>query len=115
MPSWDSFPDYFAERKLHKDDLRYPGGECGQDVWNQCNVSLIDIVRSNASCIAVVTHGGTIRVTICGILGIVRSDAVFRAEGLEDWKVPTNIYWLYVDDEYDPFIHRFDYDEGCFY
>ncbi|MDD4592336.1 MAG: histidine phosphatase family protein [Parabacteroides sp.] len=70
LSSWDSFPDYFAEWKLHNDDLKYPGGECGQDVWNRCSIALNSIVKSNASRVAVVTHGGTIRVIICGIIGI---------------------------------------------
>lgn len=28
---------------------------------------------------------------------LIRSDAASKAEGLDDWKVPTNIYWLYAD------------------
>ena len=60
--SWDSFPDYYAEWKLHKDDMRYPSGECGQDVWERCSCLLNKIIRSNASHVAIVTHGGTIRV-----------------------------------------------------
>jgi predicted acetyltransferase len=28
---------------------------------------------------------------------LIRSDAASKAIGLEDWQVPTSIYWLYVD------------------
>ena len=70
LSSWDSFQDYYTEWKLHKDDMRYPGGECGQDVWERCSVSLKNIIESKASRVAIVSHGGTIRIIICGILGI---------------------------------------------
>lgn len=70
LSSWNSFTDYYTEWKLHKDDMRYPGGECGQDVWNRCNAALNAIIGSKASRVAIVSHGGTIRVMICGILGI---------------------------------------------
>ena len=70
LSSWDRFLERFAEWKLHKDDIRYPGGECGQDVWKRCSVALNAIAKSKASSVAIVSHGGTIRVIICGILGI---------------------------------------------
>lgn len=28
---------------------------------------------------------------------LIHSDSLSKAKGLEDWKVPTNVYWLYVD------------------
>jgi len=30
---------------------------------------------------------------------LIRSDAASKAMGIEDWKVPTSIYWLYVDGQ----------------
>lgn len=87
LSSWDSFSDYYSEWKQHKVDMKYPGGECGQDVWDRCSVSLNNIIRSNASRVAIVTQGGTIRVIICGILGIPQATRFSLGAPLECYSV----------------------------
>lgn len=105
LSSWDSFQDYYAEWKLHKDDMRYPGGECGQDVWERCSVSLNNIIRSNASRVAIITHGGTIRVIICGILGIPQAKRFYLGAPLECCSLSV-IRYSETENKY--FLHSFN-------
>ena len=105
LSSWDSFPDYYAQWKLHKDDMRYPGGECGQDVWERCSRSLNKIIGSNASRAAIVTHGGTIRVIICGILGIPQTRRFYLGAPLECCSISV-IRYSEAEDKF--FLHSFN-------
>lgn len=105
LSSWDSFPDCFAEWKLHKDDMRYPGGECGQDVWERCSIALNAIARSKSSRVAIVSHGGTIRVIICGILGIPQTTRFQLGAPLECCSVSVIRYY---EGEEKFFLHTFN-------
>lgn len=105
LSSWDSFPDYYAEWKLHKDDMKYPGGECGQDVWKRCNDSLNKIIKSDVSRVAIISHGGTIRVIICGILGIPQAKRFYLGAPLECCSLSVI---KYSENENKFFLHSFN-------
>ncbi|MEA4824709.1 MAG: histidine phosphatase family protein [Clostridiaceae bacterium] len=68
--SWKAFPEIYENWLLHEEDIPYPCGECGMDVWNRCKKEMDVILEANYNRIAIVTHGGTIRSIICGVLGI---------------------------------------------
>lgn len=67
---WEHYPEWLARWSKHEEDIAYPNGENGADVWNRCNASLSQIVRLPMERIAIVAHGGTIRCIVCGALGI---------------------------------------------
>ena len=75
--SWQEFPEIYSEWLLHREDIAYPNGENGQDVWNRCKIELESIMLLNYSRIAIVCHGGTIRSLICGFLGIPQQNRFF--------------------------------------
>lgn len=68
--SWKEYPDIYAKWVLHEEDIPYPNGEKGTDVWNRCIYEINNIKKLNYNRIAIVCHGGTIRSIICGVLNI---------------------------------------------
>ena len=68
---WSEFPELHAQWILHKEDLPYPEGENGADVWLRCKKVFVDtILPAGYRRIAIVCHGGTIRSILCGLLRI---------------------------------------------
>ena len=67
---WDEYPEIYAQWALHDQDIPYPGGENGEDVWNRCRPQLEELIASQRKRVAIVCHAGTIRTIICGILDI---------------------------------------------
>jgi len=65
-----NYPDFVKEHKRRETDVKYPGGECGEDVWIRAHRVISEISVLGLKNIAVVTHGGTIRCIICGVLGL---------------------------------------------
>lgn len=70
---WDSlvrhYPEFMREWYKRDRDLRYPpDGESGEDVWNRASKVIEEIVATDYENVAVVAHGGTIRILICGFL-----------------------------------------------
>lgn len=68
--TWDDFPELYAKWSRREEDIAYPGGENGAMVWERCKNELDGILASDAERVAIVCHGGTIRVMICGLLGL---------------------------------------------
>ena len=69
---WSDYPDWRARWVLHDEDMPYPNGESGGDVWNRCKTQLSQLVALPKQKIAIVCHGGTIRSIVCGVLGIAQ-------------------------------------------
>lgn len=72
---WESleknYPEYMEEFNRHETDMRYPpDGECGTDVWERVKGFLDILVTSKYKKVALVTHGGVIKVILAGILGL---------------------------------------------
>ncbi len=66
----EHYGDFLKERSTMDSDLAFPAGECGQDVWNRARKVLNEIIATNYENVAIVTHGGTIRSILAGILGM---------------------------------------------
>lgn len=67
---WEEFPNIREKWLAREEDIAYPCGECGNDVWKRCERGLDMILRAGGENIALVTHGGAIRSIVCGILGL---------------------------------------------
>lgn len=72
--SWEDMsredPEFCASWHRHESDLPYPGGECGADAAERTMTMLNEITESGLNRVAVVCHGGIIRVALCAVLGI---------------------------------------------
>ena len=74
VSGWDNVnindPEFVKEFEKHEQDIAYPNGESGGDVWRRVQPVIHEIVQLNHENIAIVTHGGVIRCMICGALGL---------------------------------------------
>lgn len=66
----EAYPDFWRKFQTHEEDIAYPEGESGQDVWSRSKLVLDEILSSRCDNVAIVAHGGTIRIMICGMLGL---------------------------------------------
>ena len=83
-----SYPEFIAEFSRHERDLPYPpDGECGEDVWRRASVFLNELVHGNYKNVAVVTHGGTIRVLISGILKISQTRRFYLGDPIQNCSI----------------------------
>lgn len=64
------YPQLFEIMKRRDTDFTYPNGESGEDVFTRVQPVIQDLWKSDMERVAIVTHGGTIAITVCGILGI---------------------------------------------
>lgn len=85
--SWDAFPELHRRWRLHQEDLRYPSGENGQDVWERCRPVMEEILQSDCRRVAIFCHGGTIRAIVCGMMGIPQEKRFFLGQPLHNCSV----------------------------
>ena len=90
--SWDEFPKIHSKWLLHEEDIAYPNGENGNNVWKRCKKELDTIVLSNFSRIAIVCHGGTIRSIICGVLNIPQQYRFYFGSPLINCSISILVY-----------------------
>ena len=64
------YPSFSQAYYVQETDIRYPGGESGADVLKRLLPILEQLKSSTSDSIAVITHGGTIRVLLSHILGV---------------------------------------------
>ncbi len=62
------FADFKIEQEQMELDLPYPGGECAGDVIRRAMPVFKDIAASGRQNVAVVTHGGLIRIMVTALL-----------------------------------------------
>ncbi|HEX3077957.1 MAG TPA: histidine phosphatase family protein [Lachnospiraceae bacterium] len=86
------FGEFMRERSLMTSDIPFPGGECGQDVYNRAKVVLDEMIGEGYSNVAVVTHGGTIRSLLTGILGLEQARKLVFALSLENTSITQLVY-----------------------
>ncbi len=77
IKSWNDYPDIYDMWKQHKDDIPYPNGENGADVWKRCRQEIDCITTNSYERAAIICHGGTIRSIVCGILDIPQQKRFF--------------------------------------
>ncbi len=63
------YSDFLVEFEKHEKDMAYPDGESGSDVWARIREFVEKTAQEKGNAL-IVTHGGTIRCMICGMLGI---------------------------------------------
>lgn len=85
--TWDAFPDLYTQWALHNEDIPYPNGENGEDVWNRCKKHLGDLAASQSERVAIVCHGGTIRSIICGVLDIPQKKRFYFGSPVENCSI----------------------------
>ena len=87
------YADFLTEYRKMEQDLCYPGGECGAEVYKRVKPILEDIVATGKEEVAIVTHGGVIRAILVGILNMGQEKRSIFAPTLEN----TGITQLYYD------------------
>ena len=103
--SSDQHPEWYAHWSLHKEDIAYPDGEKGSDVWKRCSRSLDKIVRSKANRVCIVTHGGVIRSILCGTLGIPQQKRFYFGSPLDHCSITI---LNYVEEEKRFYLQLFN-------
>lgn len=78
------YGSFMAERKKMQEDLAFPGGECGRQVWERGYPALCGVAESGCREAVVVTHGGVIRSLAAGILGMDQKYKLAIAKTLEN-------------------------------
>ena len=103
--SWNDFPDLYAKWVLHDEDIPYPNGENGEDVWNRCKGQIEKIVAAKYKKVAVVCHGGTIRCIVCGVLGIPQQQRFYFGAPPENCSISI---LKYNEEEERFYLHTFN-------
>lgn len=90
--SWAEYPDVYEEWKLHKEDIAFPGGECGADVWARVKPAIMRIAGEEYKRVAIVTHGGVIMSTVCGVLEMPQQKRFLLGHPIENCSVTRLVY-----------------------
>ncbi len=99
------YADFKAEQMKLNEDIPYPGGECGLDVFNRAVVTMEEIIKLDKKKVAVVTHGGVIRALLTGFLGLDMSKKLLFGNSLENSSITELVY----DERYNRFyLQRFN-------
>jgi len=85
--SWSDYPKLRAQWEKHEEDLPYPEGECGWDVWDRCRAPLEALLQSTRERAALVCHGGIIRCMLCGLLGLPQQKRFLLGDPLENCSI----------------------------
>lgn len=78
-----TYPDFAKEFIKHTSDVAYPDGECGKEVWMRAKKVIKKIINSGLENVAVIAHGGMIRVLISGFLEIQQERRFYFGSPLE--------------------------------
>jgi len=88
----ENYFDFKTEQMKLEEDIAYPGGECGADVYKRAMNTIDEIIKSSKHNVAVVTHGGVIRSLIAGLLGIDMNKKLLFGVSLENSSITQLIY-----------------------
>lgn len=86
------YQDFFEERDKLEEDLAFPGGENGRMVYERANKALYEIEKEGFENVVIVTHGGTIRSLLTGVLGMDQSKKLLFGSSLENCSISHLIY-----------------------
>ena len=86
------YADFKKEQMKMERDLAYPGGECAADVVKRADPVLKQLVKTGYERVAVVTHGGLIRVMAAYYTGIPLSRFRILGKELENCSI-TELNW----------------------
>lgn len=98
--------EFFLEKKNKMQwDIPYPGGESNEEVFQRASHALRKIIEKEEGSICIVTHGGTIRALLSGLLGVDFAKTRLFGNTL----VHGSITELYYDEAADRFsLERFN-------
>lgn len=88
----DRYGDFLKERSAMSSDLAFPSGECGADVWERAQNVLNEIICTDYKNVAIVTHGGTIRSLVTGVLGMDQANKLQFGLSLENTSITQLVY-----------------------
>lgn len=101
----EHYREFKEEQYKLLEDLPYPGGENGTSVYERAMPVVQEIVQSGKRNIAMVTHGGTIRVLMAALFGKNQAKRFLFGVSLEN----TSITHLVYNPNYDRFyLERFN-------
>lgn len=101
----EHFRDFKIEQQKLLEDIPYPEGENGTFVYERAMPVIQEIVQSGKGNIAVVTHGGTIRVLLAALFGRNQARRFLFGVSLEDTSITQLIYNVRKDRFY---LERFN-------
>lgn len=101
----ESYHDFKTEQYKLLEDIPYPGGENGTSVYERAMPVIQEILQSGKTDIAIVTHGGVIRVLLAALFGKNQAKRFLFGVSLEN----TGITQLVYQQESDRFyLERFN-------
>lgn len=101
----EHFSDFKAEQMKLMEDIPYPDGENGTSVYERAMPVIQELVQSGNKNIAIITHGGTIRVLLAALFGKNQARRFLFGVSLEN----TGITQLVYHPGYDRFyLERFN-------
>lgn len=80
----ERFGAFMERRRSLEADLAFPGGECGADVFERAYPFLERVARSGHEHAVIVTHGGTIRSILAGVLHMEQRHRLTLTRTLEN-------------------------------
>jgi len=93
----DRFPAFLEAYGRYEEDIPYPNGECGRDVYERGIQTLYEIIgearREGYERVAIVTHGVFIRSLLAGIFGKNFAIKALLAKGMENGSI-TELQYL---------------------
>lgn len=81
------YGDFMERRRALLADLPFPGGECGADVFARAYPFLLKVAGSGREHAVIVTHGGTIRAILAGVLHMEQRYRLALTRTLENTSV----------------------------
>lgn len=81
------YGDFMERRRALLEDLAFPGGECGADVFARAYPFLCAVAESGHKHAVIVTHGGTIRAILAGVLHMEQRFRLALTKTLENTSV----------------------------
>lgn len=95
----EHFSDFKKEQYQLLEDIPYPGGENGSSVYQRAMPVIQEILQSGKKKVAIVTHGGVIRVLLAALFGRSQAERFLFGVALENTGITHLIY--------QPEINRF--------
>ena len=101
----EHFHDFIAEQKKLLEDIPYPGGENGTSAYERAMPVIQELAQSNKKNIAIVTHGGIIRVLIAALFGKNQAKRFLFGVSLENTSI-THLMYNHNNDRF--YLERFN-------
>ncbi len=108
----EHFSDFKEEQMKLMEDIPYPEGENGTSVYERAMPVIQELVQSGNKNIAVITHGGTIRVLLAALFGKNQARRFLFGVSLENTGITQMVYHPGYDRFYLERFNDFAHLEG---